>query len=448
MSDNISNEFDDLPEESSGQLELLEWEKDYNKKAYPVAKVFNYLVDNFDFRNNIVAMEVEYKRKDETEYVFFDDLAYRDLDQEITLKVDDISERHLKNWIFGSKLSMKYDPIKEYLFDLPKWDSKTDWIRLFLNQIILDNEKDRATFVWAFRKWITATVGSLIQDDIVNQTCFVLVSAQGRYKTTFLNSLVPKKYQLDYLYSSTFIAHNKDHEKYLFTKWLINLDEMQAFNRSDIESIKSKITQDRIAIRLPYAKADTKAWRKASFCGSVNKDKFLNDATGTRRFLPFKIDDIKIDQSFNIGNIYAQALELFRTKKFEGTEFLHYFNREDIERLELHNDRYKDRQFEEELLLLHFVTPTKEQLDNKSNAIEYWNATQIMDWLFKKYENYNKNNTVRRNIGVTLQANGFTQVKKKVNGKPRDVYPVILVVNPEITNEDGSVMAEQFEHVF
>lgn len=433
MSDK-SKEFEDLPTEQPEQLSLLKL-NDYSKDTIAIASVHNYLIQHFDFRYNSIAMEVEFKRKDDKYYKFFDDPAYRDLDQEVTLKCAKIDERYLKNWIFGSQITKTYDPIKEYLFSLKNWDGNTDWIKYFLQQIHLDNEEDREIFVWAFRKWIVAMVASLVEETVVNQTCIVLVGAQGRYKTTFLNSLVPEKFRLDYLYSSTFIAHNKDHEKYLFTKWLINLDEMQAFNRSDIESIKSKISQDRIAIRLPYAKADTKAWRKASFCGSVNKDKFLNDATGTRRFLPFKIDDIRLDPDLDIGLIYAQALNLYKT----GFKF--YFDRDDIEQLEKHNERYKDKQFEEEHLLKHFQLPTKQQLETKK-GIEYMTATDIMEWLYKKYENYNKNNTVRRNIGITLQAHGFHQVSKRLNGNPVQVYIVVRVENPTMTNADGSIMEE------
>ncbi len=437
---NKTKEFSELGETTEQQINLIEDEfSGYDKNAYPIILVGKYLQDNFDFRNNTIAMEVEYKRKEEKNFRFFDDRAYRDLDQEIRLKVAKIDERYLKNWIFGSKLAYSYDPIKKYLFSLPKWDGETDYIEILLLKIKLTNESDRENFVWAFKKWFVAMVASLISDTIVNQTCFVLVSAQGRYKTTFLNSLVPERYRLDYLYSSTFVAHNKDHEKYLFTKWLINLDEMQAFNRSDIDTIKSKISQDRIAIRLPYAKTDTKAWRKASFCGSVNKDKFLNDATGSRRFLPFKIDDIELDKNFDIGLVYAQAIELFRV----GFKF--YFDREDIERLELHNDYYKDKQFEEELLMKHFVAATQEEINNKERSIEYFSATDIMDWLFNKYQNFNKNNTVRRNIGISLQANSFIQVRKRINNRVSRLYAVKKIENPDISNVDGNIMTERIE---
>lgn len=427
-------EFNELPIENEEQLDFID--EPYNKDAYPLVLVHDYLVQHYDFRSNKVSLETEFKRKDEDKYRFFDDTAYRDLDQEIRMKVAKVDERYLKNWIFGSKISKEFDPIKEYLFSLPKWDEKIDYLRLFLKQVVLDRESDRDLFVRAFKKWFVAMVASFVDDHIVNHTCFVLVGAQGRYKTTLLNNLVPKEYKLDYLYSSTFITHNKDHEKYLFTKWLINLDEMQAFNRQDIESVKSKMSQDKVIIRLPYAKTDTKAWRRASFCGSVNKDKFLNDATGTRRFLPFKIEDINLDETIDIGKLYAQGLALFKS----GFKF--YFDREDIEELERNNDKYKDKQFEEELLMKHFVAPSEEQLQNKDKSIQYLNATDIMQWLFKKYENYNKNNTVRRNIGVTMQANGFIQVKKRINNTVTSVYPVIIVDNPTMTNEDGSVMTE------
>lgn len=116
---------------------------------------------------------------------------------------------------------------------------------------------------------------SLIEDTPdpyhINQVALILVSSgQGKHKTTWLGSIVPEILRLKYYYPSSFNAHNKDHEKYLATKILINLDEMSSFNKTDIETMKSKITQPQVVLRLPYGRADIHVKRRASFCGSIN----------------------------------------------------------------------------------------------------------------------------------------------------------------------------------
>jgi len=420
-------EFAELPEEA------LKPEVEVKKsKKNVLIQAINWLSEHYDFRYNSVLLQVDYKRKKETEWKFFDDIAYRDIDLEMSLDGINISERHFKNLVYGSKLARRYDPLREYIFSLPQWDGENDYIAQFLSQVHLDDETQREFFIDCFKRWLVASVASIVKDEIVNHTCFVLVSKQGRYKTTFLNSLIPAHLKMDFLYASTFIAHNKDHEKYLATKWLINLDEMQAFNRSDIESIKSKITQDKVELRLPYAKADIKAWRRASFCGSVNREEFLNDATGSRRFLPFKIKAIELNKEFNLDLIYIQAFGMFK----KGFKF--YFDLPDIEKLEAHNEMHKDETMEEEFLLMHYRPVSEEQIRMKSPLVQYLNATEIMDRLCKKHDRINANNTVKKNIGNALAANGFIKVNKRKAGQkgPRYYWAV---------EEIDSLAASSFE---
>lgn len=421
-----SKEFSELPEIIM-KPEVEESKSSKNK----LIKAYNYLKEHYDFRYNVITFETEYKPKDEpdSEYKFFDDTAYHDIDQEVALKAASIAERNFKNWVYGSKLSKHYDPFKTFIFNLPGWDGK-DYIEEWLRQIELADEEQRDFFIDCVTRWFIAYVASLVVDQLTNQTCLVLVGEQGKYKTTLLNSIVPPELKLDYLYASTFIAHNKDHEKYLATKMLINLDEMQAFNRSDIESIKSKITQDKIELRLPYAKADIKAWRRASFVGSVNRDEFLNDATGSRRFLPFKIKKITYKKDYDIKPLYSQAYKLFK----EGRKY--WFDSEDIERLERHNDPHKDKTMEEEYVLQHFRKPTKE--DISKGSCEYLLAGEIMDIVCKKHEKMNANNTVKRNIGIALQMHGYDKVPMRRNGKPLKLW-CVQQTDKQITEfEDGS----------
>jgi predicted P-loop ATPase len=51
--------------------------------------------------------------------------------------------------------------------------------------------------------------------------------------------------------------------------------------------------------------------RRASFAGSVNTAQFLNDSTGSRRFLCFEVEEIQYQHDVDINMIYAQALHLF-----------------------------------------------------------------------------------------------------------------------------------------
>src|SRR5690606_13277862 len=130
--------------------------------------------------------------------------------------------------------------------------------------------------------------------------------------------------QLKYFYGSTFQFNNKDHEKFLAHKIIINLDEMAALNRTDMESVKSKITQDQVVLRPQYARVDIHLKRRASFTATNNNIEFLKDDTGSRRFFVVEVENIDPREDFELDMMYAQGLYHFKNK------LRYWFDREDI----------------------------------------------------------------------------------------------------------------------
>ena len=98
----------------------------------------------------------------------------------------------------------------------------------------------------------------------------------------------------------------------LATKLIINLDEMSTLNRNSIESIKHAITSASVSLRKAYDKAELTAKRRASFCGSINRQEFLTDITGNRRFLIVSAKMITLNSDLDVSRLYAQALSLYK----------------------------------------------------------------------------------------------------------------------------------------
>ncbi len=65
--------------------------------------------------------------------------------------------------------------------------------------------------------------------------------------------------------------------------------------------------------------------RRASFSGSVNSMQFLNDATGSRRFLCFEATSINYSNPVDYNGIYSQALHLLKS----GSQY--WLDKDDIE---------------------------------------------------------------------------------------------------------------------
>jgi predicted P-loop ATPase len=69
-------------------------------------------------------------------------------------------------------------------------------------------------------------------------------------------------------------------------KWFVELGELAVVGRSDLETLKSKITLQADTARMSYAPEPQDFPRQCIWTGTVNKTEYLFDPTGNRRFWP------------------------------------------------------------------------------------------------------------------------------------------------------------------
>ena len=411
---------------------------------YKIEKVMKYINVHYNFRYNVIMKQLEYTmlpEDDQQKKMNKVELVYRDFDDRdfvsllIELKRSNymIGKEGLKDLLRSRDMSKDFDPFADYLLNLSIWDERTDHIKKFLQQVQLINEEgNREDFIEAFKKWLTAMVASLLNDDIVNQWIFVLVGKQGIFKTTFLNNLIPRKYRMDYLFSSPFNFENKDHFKYLFMKWLINLDELARFNRTDENILKTILSEPRPAVRLPYAEYDMKAYRKASFAGSTNSKNFLKDETGSRRFLVFEVENIIFDEDFDIDLIYSQANGLYKNG------FKYWFDRTDDDKIESRNIDFHNTSIEEDLIITFLQKPSNIEL-RTGTGFKWLTPTQInIELVTKSNSRVNVNETTKQRVGLILSKLGYEQKRMRVNGKTARVWAVKILDQASIESLPGS----------
>lgn len=423
-----AKEFNKVKEKKVKPEKVLK--KDLKNKLLAVQ---NYLEEKYEFRYNTVAAKTEFSHKDKNEFQYIDERSFDNLIMEVKmeagLEITDVNFRSL----LGGPIATDYHPFEDYLSQLPVWDGKTDHFQDFLKQVQLKKEDLRPLFIKYFKKWFVAMVASLINDFVVNHTCFVLVGEQGRRKTTFLNNIVPEHLKLHYLYNGNYQLNNKDHEEMLGNKIVINLDELATLNRTDIELLKSRITQTQVNLRRAYGRAPIHLWRRASFCASINRGEFLTDQTGTRRFLVFEIHNIDLNEEFDIGLLYSQALVLYKDK------FQFYFDQEEIRELEDYNLQFKDIPMEEELLMVNYKRPTKD--DMGTDRVQYRTTSDIANELAQKYIKLNVNDSLKRKIGIAMKRLGFVRCSKRLDGydSPVKVWEVNFVgsVHLDPARDDG-----------
>ena len=207
-----------------------------------------------------------------------------------------------------------------------------------------------------FKKWFVAMVASWMKDEVVNHTVLVLVGRQGIFKTTWLDYLIPPALRE---YSSKLPLSgqiSKDDRLRLCENAMLNIDELDAICGREMNIVKSLLTSTDVNERAAYGRLKERRVRLASFCASTNNREFLTDITGNRRWLPFEVESIQnpFHSIIPYEQIYAQAKAMV-----ERGIYAYWFDLEEIEELEKHNEEFRAMENEEQLLPILFDVPAE-----------------------------------------------------------------------------------------
>ena len=271
-------------------------------------------------------------------------------------------------------------------------------------------ERSEADRLWrgCFKKWFVAMVASWMKDEVVNHQVLVLIGKQGIFKTTWLEHLIPPHLRAYACKLANSNDLNKDERLRIAEFGLISLDEIDSMNNRELNQLKSVITATDVNERAAYAYTKERRVRLASFCASGNRRDFLTDITGNRRWLPFEVESIQ-NPFYTIlpyERMYAQAWALAQDPLFS-----YWFDLDEIEVLEQHNQHFRDESNEEQLLPILFDVPAE-------GRGEFMTTAQISERLVT-YGNIKKPMALSR-LGMVLGTAGFRAVTRKAgSGRAR-----------------------------
>jgi len=375
-----------------------------------------FLLAKYQFRHNPVLVRTEFKLKNKKNSSF-QLLNERDVNSIFR----ELNNNHYACSISGIRSLLNSDfiieenPFESYFNDVSKISTgDVDYIDQLSQTIKVENE---VFWKWAFKKWLvnlvacalegTRTAKQLNIKNGVNQQVLVFVGEQGIGKTTWLNKLLPDKLE-GYLFSGIVNPSNKDTLVNLSENLIINLDELENLNKTELGSLKSLITQSAIRLRRAYGIYNENFVRRASFVGSVNETEFLTDTTGNRRYLVIDTKKIEYAHNIKLDYVYSQAINLLK----QGFSF--EFKGSEINDIDNNNNRFLRQSVEEELLLKFYRLPEK---DDKNDSIISLTPTELINEM-QKYSSIKIGDASSlRRLGSALHKYKFQKISKG-NSKP------------------------------
>ena len=194
-----------------------------------------------------------------------------------------------------------FHPVRDYLDSL-KWDGThrlDQWLQTAFGALDSAYTRDIGA------KTLIAAVRRIRQPGCKFDFMLILEGPQGIGKSTAVQTLFSVPW-----FSDT-INHDLGHKDAaigLVGVWGLELAEIAQFIRNDVETIKAFLGRTTDKYRPPYGRTDVTRPRQGVVVGTTNKDDYLRDDTGNRRFWPFRCTRADVEWiSLNRDQLWAEA---------------------------------------------------------------------------------------------------------------------------------------------
>ena len=194
-------------------------------------------------------------------------------------------------------------PVREYLRGLA-WDGTPRVNRLLASYFGAD-DSDYASAVG--RCFLVGAVARVMTPGAKVDTMPILEGRQGVGKSTALAILAGEWFS-----DSKIIIGTKDGYQALRGIWILELGELEALNRAEIEGVKAFISSQVDRYRPSFGRNEVEMPRQCVFAGTTNAEEYLADATGARRFHPVRTGELDLDAlRRDRDQLWAEAVAMF-----------------------------------------------------------------------------------------------------------------------------------------
>lgn len=353
----------------------------WNKNVINQHLLRQYITQRYLFRRNVITGSVEYVERNR--YI----TSWRPLNEfainSICMAVQDAGieawKVDVERYINSDRIA-DWDPIRDWLSQLPRWDGR-DRVSELAECIITPSKEWKQDFAVWMRSMVNQWIGrgGMYGSSMV----LLLIGGQGTGKSTFCKRLMPNQLMAYYNDRIDFTS-KREAERALMRFGLICMDEFDQITPSQQTYMKHVLQKSDVKWRKMYQDDIEQRKRYATFCGTTNSYLPLNDPSGSRRYLCTEVLR-PIDMSYEIDyeQFYSQILQ----EVSEGKQC--YFTAEDERRIQESNSIYQQEVPLKSMLLSMF-----EKADFGDDT-ESLTALEILEVLKSRYKG------VRCDLGAT-----------------------------------------------
>ena len=359
-----------------------------------------FLNSRYELRKNVMTGVAQYRSKDSFDYRFSDltkeamnTMSIRALKAGL-----DSWDKDIKRYV-ESTMIPEYDPVNEWLEQLPKWDGR-DRVTPLAERVKTSNPN------WAgdFHKWMLSMVAHWkgIDRNHGNAIVPMLIGPQGCGKTAFCGILLPEELR-DYYIDKIDFKNETAINLGLTSFALINIDEFDMLSKSQQPLLKHLISKSDVKMRPPYGKAYEQRRRYASFIATTNNLRPLpDDKSGSRRFICIVVEEhIDFLTPVDYPQLYAQLVaEIARGDRY-------WFDDDENKRIINANRQYERVGSLEKMISLTFCPANGEDKSSLKSVDE------IVEILDKAFPNFHRTKNINAEVGRALNQLGYLAHKTK-----------------------------------